>query len=164
MPMTRSLAAKIVSAVSADPDCVERISSVFSKIPAESRLAGQLRNLCWAGWASLAGISTKYICLGIAEASSNAISRANLPGVTFASAEPDDPENNKHWGTLVTVQTKRLSYYVFDWWMSLDVNNPILFHRSDWKTGLYARGTPFSKFQGFSVDPAGPNEPAKPKK
>ena len=155
MPLSPSVAKRIVRAVSTDPNCHERITSVFSiMLPPETGLAGQARNLAFAGWLKILGVTDRYVCKGIAEAAVAVINAANVTGTALAWEEPDTREgNNKHWGVAVEMivpKGKPRSIYVFDWWLTLDASEPLIFRLADWKAGRYNLGRFASGFQGYS--------------
>lgn len=87
-----------------------------------------------------------YICTGIADATVAALSAAasqidQLGAATFASRD----EGFAHAGTKVTMDDG--SEYLFDWWRTLQLRDPMIFLPEAWHT--CAGGVHFEDFQGF---------------
>jgi hypothetical protein len=92
-----------------------------------------------------------FVCVGIAEASSSAITTALKAGNTkLGEVESagliDRSKPAEHVATLVTM--KDGSQYVFDWHKTLNSTNPFLYVASDWSRNR--NGIMFNKFHGFS--------------
>lgn len=84
---------------------------------------------------------------------SAAINRSlqKLPFVIMADPSVGVTEGDGHYAPNIIM--KRGGEYTFDWWMTLEIDNPILWRTKDWR--LYAmtlisnKYVPFRDFEGF---------------
>jgi len=137
----KGTAKAIVDTVARDPECNRRINSWLDPlIPDRLGIAGSVRNIGMMGanlfnpfFKGPSAEETKFVCVGIAEATANAINAASVPGVTKAS-----DIDRTHWGTYHVATRIELSdgtTVVFDWHANLDPHNPrIFFSEMDWKS------------------------------
>lgn len=157
MSLSKEAATAIVKVVSRDSESFNRINTfegdaIMTRIVPDSwGITGDLRNwsLIAVGADPTEDAAANFVCVGIADASSAAISNAlknsaNLPDVdsseTISRSKPA-----AHTATLVTM--KDGSQYVFDWHKTLNVNNPFIFKVDDWNQNR--EGVMFTKFSGW---------------
>ena len=138
--LSRSIAVAIVDAVAADKTCAERITSAFSTFGTSS---GPMRNAYYwlhHPWRPAAEGSeeSNYVCYGIAEATINAINAARFDkGSTLnqvwsaGQADRNVGEWGEHYATSITLKLGKSpdnsACYVFDWWATLDLQNPLIY-------------------------------------
>lgn len=183
MAISRGTAAAIVELVEKDSACRERIASVFGILPASWGVAGGARNVAMMAanapevtmfvlapyrrtqmilsdgrinplnWLPTAG-QDPYICVGIAEATRDAINKAltragaasSLGQVKSASLEARSTTVT-HAATGITMQDG--SQYIFDWHCTLRLGDPMLFPSiKDWDAT--EKGELFSVFAGWA--------------
>ena len=139
--MDKATARAIVEAVKKDPECVRRIKSWLGPlIPDRLGVAGSVRNIGMMGpqlfnprYGGPTQDETKFVCVGIAEATAAAINASNVAGVTSAS-----DIDRTHWGTYhvaTRIELDAGGTVVFDWHCNLEVENPRIFmSEMDWKS------------------------------
>lgn len=126
----------IVNAVKNDPECVKRITSKASVLPAPA--AGWARDAAVMGPDILTGKDPtpekgKMVCTGIADTVVKAIENAHIPFVKKVVLA-DRPggyftEAGMITGnhTAVTVILASHQSVVFDWWATMDINDPLIY-------------------------------------
>ena len=105
------------------------------------------------------------MCVGIANAVTDAVYNStamiddgkkkrnpnSMPWMKKTLGVQNDLAQFVHWGPKVT--TNDGNEYIFDWWLTLDIFNPIIFHYDDWRLyplpGILSRGIEANKFGGF---------------
>ncbi len=128
MALTKDQAKAITETVSKDEESKGRIQSWVAVLPDSWGWAGIIRNFGF----SLAVTYTpvRYdkwdhlVCTGIAAASCNAINNSRPAAIRRADSV-DRLEPFPHTATLVEMSDG--SSYVFDWWVTLNVDNPMIF-------------------------------------
>ncbi len=122
-----------MDAVARDAECIRRINSWLAPlIPDRLGIAGSVRNIGKMGldlfnprYGGPTAEETKFVCVGIAEATAAAINAARVPGVVKAS-----DVDRTHWGTYHVATLIHLSSggaVVFDWHANLELDNPRIF-------------------------------------
>lgn len=181
MPLTREEAQAIINVVSNDQNCRSLIQSVLRIMPAHWKAGGWMRNAAntiiydvGAGIVSKSAWQEKFkngfvsgltesfpqskkfqaeCCNGIAKATTAAICShlSQLPFVSGANDSQGTITDYGHYATKVIM--KKGGEYTFDWWMSLDVYNPILWRTKDWlhypNSAIMNKGVDFYNFEGF---------------
>ena len=175
MAITREQAQAIINVVAADTNCVKIINSgnplvrwqLFG-IPTPG-LHGQLRNMSNIMGDIKDAIQTLNIipgqsvefstqtenemCIGIQNAVVTAFlnSKSKLPFVNKVGNHRNKASEG-HYQPIFTLSDG--SQYIFDWWMTLRVYNPIIWHPKDWEQWpdphIYHLGVPFWFFRGFN--------------
>ncbi len=135
--LTVQTADQVVELVAADLVSCARIegptlNGIFSRL----HIAGHVRNLALL----LAGLNpeeaqfARVSCIGITEATTKAISEAalagSLLGVRASFRVYRILDGYSHWGSNVVLNDG--SDYVFDWFPTLEPENPILYRYRDW--------------------------------
>ncbi len=87
-------------------------------------------------------------CTGIAEAASSAIMAAisGIPAVKLAEPRPRSTSFSHSGVYVLTIDE---SEYVFDWWVTLDTDNPYIFRYKDWDENRSGQAEEFKGFSGF---------------
>lgn len=155
MALSVGNAYRVIQVVRADPEFVSRSQSIFRVL---GRGAGGTRNFLsimvagdledsrnpWINW----------LCVGVAIAGADAVNRAikarHLLG--FESADSSHTSDGGHSATCVTMADK--SQYVFDWWQTLNPDNPVLYRAKDFENHTFYQnwtnyGVQFRNFAGF---------------
>lgn len=155
MALETATADKIVSIVANDRLCVSRIksSSLYRLIGKLTHHAGNIRDLALM----VSGISSRderflrISCNGMAEATSARLLRAsidgNLPEIKNSWAYSRCINGWWHFGTRVWMADE--TYYMFDWFFTLDPENPLISRGADWDAG--DNGIEYGDFQGFDL-------------
>lgn len=148
MALSVVTATRIVSAVVQDSESRKRIDSPLAKVlPDRLGVAGGVRNV----WMILQGNdgsepeAAKLSCVGIADATSEAINGAKIPGVASATMHDRPNTKTEHTATLVVMEDG--SEYVFDWHTTLKVHEPMIYRKKEWDRA--SGGVLFSAFKGF---------------
>ncbi len=138
--MNKGTARTIVNTVATDPECIRRIDSWLAPlIPDSMGIAGSVRNIGMMGidlfnprYGGPTAEETKFVCVGIAEASAAAINSANIAGVVTASDIDRTHLGTYHVATRIDLTSKTV---VFDWHANLELYNPRIFYSvMDWKS------------------------------
>ena len=168
MALTKAQANDIVRVVQADSECRVRIKSFLgSMLPDSWGLAGPLRNTALTAasmgtslWmekeegTAAHKFAQPYICYGIAQATTkaleNAQSQGRLPGVdsVIQRIRASKPSHFASGLSMTSDNAMIGKFYVFDWWKTLVVGNPMIFRGSDWdsKRG----GKTLGNFNGYA--------------
>lgn len=178
MSLSKLTVSRIINVVRNDKVSAERINSLmrFIQLPGLTNKRGIVRNLGMAlgqglldrgaqysegkygvslgkGWNPFdpnapGSVGYELQCTGIADAACAAIMRAKaqLPALQDASLK-SRTEGFAHAG--VGIETTDGGSYVIDWWLTLDVDNPYLFHFADWDNAKGDKGIRYGDFRGF---------------
>ena len=96
------------------------------------------------------------MCIGISTAVTAAVMTAwhkkELPWLVKVGDQRNDPEWFGHYAPKLTMHNG--GEYIFDWWMTLEIFNPIVWRFEDWRQYpspvVLTRGVQFASFQGFN--------------
>lgn len=168
MALERQTVGRMIDAVSRDSVASGRINSIFGSGAKRNfamalgqgvldlgakRAEGQWGQKLERGWNPFdpfvdGSIGARYNCVGIAEASVKAIDTAMgaLPRVAKVS-KADRQKGFAH--AAVRVDTQDGGAYVVDWWVTLNVWNPMLFRFDDWNNNKWFSGSEYLTFLGF---------------
>ncbi len=172
MSLSKATAAAIVDAVSQDVESRRRLHSILRFLgPVGTQHRGGLRDtgLEWKaifaslpalghGWGSFTGrIDNKLndpayadlCCVGIADATVAAINKA---GITEVAAAAREDRILPEWHSVTGVTMRDGSQYTFDWFLTLAVNNPVIFRLDEWRADM-SFGIQFAGFSGLEATP-----------
>jgi hypothetical protein len=160
--LTRELAQRIAGVVASDPRCRARIGN-HAKLPrlTEWGVAGAVRNTAMLLLWREAGTPEfdHYSCVGITEATTEAITKVAVAGARQSAQQPLLPEvrhstgiyrvvdGTHHQSSWVVMQDG--SDYVFDWHKSLEVMDPYIYRTADWRENVH--GVLLRHFAGLDV-------------
>jgi len=148
MTLSKMEASAIIAVVCADKACVARIAHSSSQMTQLLGLSGQLRNISNIGRDVANAIyqgklkpfeSVDYsqetisqMCVGISEVTTRAI-KNSMGKLKFIKAVDDhgNTSNEGHYAPMVTM--KDGSQYTFDWWMTLNQFNPVIWQTRTWE-------------------------------
>jgi len=156
MSLTSKQAKEIVGLISNDVISRARIVGPalggFSKFVSSQGWAGPLRNsvLLYGAWMEATDpVFQRVCCIGIAEATVAALLDDNhKPKLSFVQTVNQagrSPGGSYHHATGIWM--KGGSHYVFDWWKTLDPDNPFIYRYSDWLVDK--NSVQFVNFKGF---------------
>lgn len=160
MSLSRDQVEKIIRIVSIDSVCRQRIGTAYQIIPACFSLSGQWRNTKNSiGDTFQEDYSQKTqneMCIGISAAVTSAVMTAwhkkELPWLVKVGDQRNDPEWFGHYAPKLTMHNG--GEYILDWWMTLEIFNPIVWRFADWRQYpspfVLTRGVQFASFQGFN--------------
>ena len=174
MALTKETVQRMVKVVSADAVARERISSILGDVGVLGGSRGAVRNfmmvlgdmvmdtITWgtdkAGIEPISGHDfydpngkgwgAQLQCTGIAEAATQALNRRadEFPNVSEFQVGSRS-ESYPHAGVVVV--TTDGNRYVVDWWMTLEVDNPMVFRHADWDAAK-GGGVALKNFNGFN--------------
>jgi len=154
MTLTSKQAKEIVSVVSNDVISRARITGpalgAFSSFVSARGWNGTIRNsvVLFVMWAEASDpVFQRICCIGIAEASVAALiaAKPKLPFIHSVNQPYRAPGGSAHHAT--GIWTKDGSHYVFDWWKTLDPDNPFIYRYADWLVDR--KPVQFVNFKGF---------------
>ncbi len=156
MALTSKQAKEVVSIVASDLICRARITGpalgAFSRFVSAQGWAGPIRNsaLLFGEWVEASDpLFQRVCCIGIAEAAVDALlDEHHKPRPSFVSKVNQairSPGGSFH--EAPAIWTKDGSHYVFDWWKTLDPDNPFIYRYGDWL--LNKNPTQFVNFRGY---------------
>ena len=175
MGLSRRTVALAIQIVAKDQAATERIDSILAPILGKS--SGFTRNVLMAtayGFLTLPhdiaqGKSEKKFkspypipfdpnrpgswgyelqCTEIAETAKTALEKRlhEIPGIKEVGTHARTMGYSHHGLVLTTFGNEK---YVIDWWLTLDVSNPVVFRFSDFDLDKKGTGVPFEDFAGF---------------
>ena len=171
--LTKDMVRRVVETVAADPVCRAKINRshlapIAQHLPASLPGAtGWSQNMSmsitewWNGTPAdpnlLAGSKEMVgrLCVGIAASVCDVFVRLNiqkrwLPGFTTLAGQQIPTNSGTHTANQFT--TEDGGEYVIDWWMNLDLRNPLVWRMEHWVrypfTGPF--GIPYQEFTGFT--------------
>ena len=172
MGLSRRTVALAIQIVAEDQAATERIDSILAPILGKS--SGFTRNILMAtgfGFAALpaqaataVGFESPYAvpfdpnrpgswgyelqCTEIAETAKTALEKRlhEIPGIKEVGTHARTMGYSHHGLVLTTFGNEK---YVIDWWLTLDVSNPVVFRFSDFDLDKKGTGVPFEDFAGF---------------
>ena len=169
MALTVEQAREIVNIVASNAECGRRINSVVGIINPEFNASGFIRNnLITAGFDVIPDILDRYgiqkrknmqsqefryhCCNGIADAVMDVFTHhRKLPFIK--EIRKGDCQTTDHTAPLFAMVSG--GEYVFDWWLTLDIRNPIIWRRADWdyftNPAHSNKGTQYRYFEGFDL-------------
>jgi hypothetical protein len=169
MALTVEQAREIVNIVASDSECGRRINSVLKIVPPQYQASGFIRNtLITVGFDMVPDILDTYgiqkrkgmqsdefryhCCNGIADAVMDVFSHhRKLPFIK--SVSKGDSKSTDHTAPQFAMTAG--GEYVFDWWLTLDIRNPILWRKADWEQftnpAFSNKGTQYRYFEGFDL-------------
>ena len=152
--MSEDTAMRIIAVVSEDPVCCSRIKGP-TLYGALSRLgiAGHVRNFALLYGGGMSAEDAEFIrvsCVGITLATAKAIYNAanvkhQLKAVTNAYFV--DRVHWRFYHNATKILMKDGTSYVFDWFPTLDPDNPVIYKFFDWKQDR--NGVKWEDFYGF---------------
>ena len=169
MALTKNTVAKAIQAVSTDPVASGRIKSILA--PILGRHSGFVRNIPLTlahtlnstgamGLPSLwmrkefdplvpGSTSARLNCDGIANAAEEALTRQKIkfPEVRLFGVKGRSA-GFTHAGLWLMMRDK--THYILDWWMTLDIEDPVVFRLDDWDKDRKGKGILYSHFAHFS--------------
>lgn len=170
MSLTREQAQEIVNVVAKDANCVNRINSIFGKLPANIKGSGEIRNLLITAAFDVVpdvlerfGVKERmtpqstefaqHCCVAISDAVCTLFKHhRNLPFIKEISG--GSCVTTDHYAPIFKMKSG--GEYVFDWWMSLDVQNPIIWRKFEWEHFTdpthFFDGVPLKEFKGFDLN------------
>lgn len=170
--LTKDSVKQVVDVIRADSNCRRIINK--SDMPRLSQLApywlgtaGAIRNASiqtYEWWNNIQPATTEdsgsqyfmeRICQGVANAAAEAFQRfayqrKTIPGVKSEAGLVKDRNSTffGHYANVLTTTDGR--EYILDWWMTLEIDNPMVWQRHEWNQyPLIHRGIPFKMFTFF---------------
>ena len=159
MALTRQHVAAIIDIVAQNAECRRRINTSSGSLPASFGLNGQIRNtrnsIKDTFSEDYSQKTQDEMCIGISATVTQTIISAlfakKLPWLLKVQDQRNDPEWFGHYAPKLTLTGG--DEYILDWWMTLQIHNPIVWRYEDWRhypsPFVLGRGVQFASFQGF---------------
>jgi hypothetical protein len=107
----------------------------------------------WGGTMDKYSPRTKSeMCFGIEAQTTRVIVQCLLREHSLSSVSMAYPAEADYAHRATCIQTRDRCEYVLDWWMTLEIDNPMVWELRDWKCGNGSAGVEFKSFTGFPLD------------
>jgi hypothetical protein len=171
MALSKKMVAGVIDIIKQDPGCRRVINKsdmprLLQMAPAWLGSAGALRNAgmqTYEWWNEIPPVTSEdsgsayfmeRICQGVADAVALAFQAASkkkmIPGINMGAGLVKD-RNETFFGHYANVlETTNGREYILDWWMTLEIDNPMVWQRHEWNHyPIVHAGIPFKMFDEF---------------